>query len=100
MYRPARRAHVRTKALVVFHIARRQFFGGGVVKLCKQVFRLLAHGIDQYIEAPPVRHADHDFLNTLAACGLDQFVHGGDKALSAFKREALLSHIFGMQKTL
>ena len=84
MHRAARRAHVRAKALVVFHVTRSKLFWCGMVEFSKQVLGLLAHGIDQHVEAAPVRHADHDLLHALAACSLNQFVHGGNKTLAAF----------------
>ena len=82
MHRAAGRGHVGAKALVVFHVARSQLFGGGVVKLGEQICRLFAHGVDQHVQTAPVGHADHDLLHAALSGGLDQFIHGGDEALT------------------
>ena len=100
MHRAARGADVRAKALVVFHVTRREFFGRGMVKLGKQVFGLLAHGVDQHVQAPAVGHTDHNLLHALRTSGLDQLVHRSDKALAALQREALLADVLGVQKAL
>ena len=75
--------HVRAKALVVFHVAGRQLFGGCVVELGKQIGRQFAHGVDQHIQAAAVGHANHHLLNAFDTRHENQLVHGGDKAFSA-----------------
>ena len=77
-------ADIGAKALVVFDITSRQVFWCSVVKLCKQIGRQFAHGVDQHIQTAAVGHTNHDFLNALGAGLMDQLVHGGNKALSAF----------------
>jgi hypothetical protein len=77
-----------------------KFFGRGVVELGEQVAGHLAQGVDQHVQAAAVGHADHDFLHALLRQPLDQLVHRGDEALAAFKREALLAHILGVQVAL
>ena len=71
-----------------------------MVELGKQVLGHLAHGVDQHVQTAPVRHADHDFLHALGASGLDQLMHGGNKAFAAFEGEAFLTNVFGMQEPL
>ena len=100
MHRATDRAHVGAKTLVVFHVAGSKLFGGRVVKLGKQVFGHLAHGIDQHVKASAVCHADHNFLHAFGPSGLDQFVHGSDKALAALQRKTLLPDVLGVQKAL
>ena len=92
--------HIRAETLVVFHVTAGQVFRRCMVKLCKQIGGHFAQRIDQHIQATPVRHANHDFLHTDFAAALDQLVHAGNEAFAAFKREALLSHVLGMQKAL
>ena len=100
MHGPARGGHIRAEALVVFHVTGRQLLGRSVIKLSKQIFGHLAHDVDQHIQAAAVRHAYDDFLHALRAGGLNQFVHGGYKAFSAFERETFLADVFGMQIAL
>ena len=84
MHRTASGADIGAKALVVFHVTCRQVFRCSVVKLRKQIGRQFAHGVDQHIQTAAVGHTDHDFLHALCAGLVDQLVHGGNKALSAF----------------
>ena len=81
----ARGGHIRAKTLVVFHIARGQFFWGSVVKLGKQIFGQLAHGVDQHIQSAPMGHANHHLLDAQGTGTLDQLIHGRNKTLSAFE---------------
>jgi hypothetical protein len=53
------------EALVVLHVARRQFFRRGVVELGEQVLGHLAQGVDQHVQAAAVGHADDDLLHAL-----------------------------------
>jgi hypothetical protein len=71
-----------------------------VVELGEQVLGHLAQRVDQHVQAPAVRHADHDLLHALLARALDQLVHAGDEALAAFEREALLTDVLGVQESL
>ena len=100
MHRATSGTDIRAKALVVFHVTGWQVFGRSVVKLCKQISRQLAHGVNQHIQTTAVGHANHDFLNALGAGLMDQLVHGGNEALSAFKGETFLSNVFGVQEAL
>ena len=87
---------IRAKTLVVFDVARRQLFWGCVVKLGKQIFGQLAHGVDQHIQTAPVGHANHNLLDAKGTSTLDQLIHGRNKALTALQRETFLPHIFGV----
>jgi hypothetical protein len=45
----------------------------------------LAHDVDQHRQAPAVRHADHDLLDTHRAAALDDLVERRDGRLAAFQ---------------
>ena len=85
---------------MVLHVATRQVFRRGVVKLGEQAGGHFAQRVHQHVQATAVGHTDHDFLQADGATALDQLVHGRDEALATFQREALLPHIFGVQETL
>ena len=89
------------KSLVVLHItrtvgslARRTF------EFLEQLSRSLADNIDEHIETTAVRHADNHFPDTDAAATVDQFIQQRDQAVTAFQREALLSHVACVQVAL
>jgi len=69
-------------------------------KLEEQVLRHLAQHVDQHVEPPAMRHADHHLLHAVAAGTLDQLVDRRDQALAALQREALLADVAGMQVAL
>ena len=71
-----------------------------MVELGEHICWQFPHGVDQHIQAATVGHANHHLLNTLDTGHVDQLVHGGDKAFTAFQGEALLAHVFGVQITL
>ena len=99
--RAARGLDVRREALVVLHVAR----GHRVVRvlaleLGEEIGRHLAEAVDQHVEPPAVRHADHDFLGALGAGVLDHGVERRDQALAALAREALLADVARVQVPL
>mmetsp|Transcript_21665 Transcript_21665/g.84340 ORF Transcript_21665/g.84340 Transcript_21665/m.84340 type:complete len:844 (+) Transcript_21665:834-3365(+) len=100
MHRTARGGHVGAEALVVLHVTGRQVFGGLVLELGEQIGGHLAQGVDQHVQAAAVGHADDDLLHAALAGTLDQLVHRGDEALTAFEREALLADVLGVQIAL
>ena len=85
MHRATGRCHIRTEALVVFHVTSGQVFGGGVVKLGKQICRHLAQGVYQHVQAATVGHANDDFLDATGTGLLDQGVNGSDETLTTFE---------------
>ena len=97
VHRSARRRDVTGEALVVLDVASRQVVGVTALELGEQVGRHLAQRIDQHVQTPAMGHSDHDFLDAGFAGPLDQVVHGGDEALTAFQREPLLADIPGVQ---
>ena len=100
VHRAACCGYVRAEALVVLHVTSGQVFRGSVIELSKQVLGHLAQGIHQHVQTTTVGHADHDFLDTLLAASVDQLVHRHDEGLTTFQREALLTHILGVQVAL
>jgi len=92
--------HIRAEALVVFHVTGWQVFGGGVIELSEQVGRQLAHGVDQHVQTTAVGHANHNFLNAFDTGLFNQLIHRSDEAFATFEREALLTHILGVEVTL
>ena len=100
VHRPAARRDVARETLVVLHVARRQRFGRRVVELGEQVLRHLAERVHEDVQAPAVRHADHDLLHALHAGALHELVHRGDEALAAFEREALLTDVLRVEVAL
>jgi hypothetical protein len=70
------------------------------LELGEQLTRLLAQNVDQHVQAPAMRHADHQLLDVGTAGPAHQFVEHRDQAITAFQREALLSDVPPMQITL
>ena len=66
----------------------------------EQVLGHLAQHVDQQVQAAAVGRTDDHFLQAMVATLADQFVHGGDEALAAFQREALLANVAGVQVAL
>ena len=64
------RGNICGKSLVIFHVAGSQIFGVDTFKFGEQHARLFAQNIDQHIQPPAMRHADHRFLHTLCATAL------------------------------
>ena len=59
VHRPARRDHVRREALVVLDVAGGELLRVLALELGEEVRRHLAQRVDEHVEAPAVRHADH-----------------------------------------
>ena len=100
MHRAAGGRYITRKAFVILDVASRQVVGVLALEFLKQVAGHLAQNIDQHIQTPAMRHADYDFLHALCAGALDQLIHRGDKALTAFERKAFLPDVLGVQVTL
>ena len=65
----------------------------------KQVLRHLAERIDEYIQAPAVRHANHEFLHAGRTCALQQVVEHRNEAVATFQRKTRLADVARMQVT-
>src|SRR5213592_2795439 len=100
VHRAAARRDVRGEPVVVFHVSGGQLGSLPALELEEQVLRHLAQHVDQHVEPPAVRHADHHLLHAVAAGALDQLVDRRDQALAALQREALLADVAGMQVAL
>ena len=99
MHRTACSFNVGRKAQVILHVTRMS----GVItivmltfKRVKQRFWRLADGIDQHIQAPAMRHADHNIFHARSTRALHQLIHKRNHAVAAFQRKALLADIFGV----
>ena len=82
---------------MVFHIT-----GSGIrqllaFKLVKKLFRVLAQGIDQNVQAAPVGHTQNDLLGAVGASALNQLIKAGNQALSAFQAKTLDARIAGTE---
>ena len=76
-------------------------FGGHLaVKLVKQIPRVLAQNIDQHVQAPAVRHADHGLQHPLGAEPLQQLVQAGNQGLPALQPKPLDARIAAVQVLL
>ncbi|MNK46200.1 hypothetical protein D3C87_649790 [compost metagenome] len=86
--------HIRREAEVVLHVAgdvaRKDVLA---LELIEEVARLLAHDVDEHVEAAAVGHAEDDFLDALLARAPDQLIQHRDDGVSAFQREALLADV-------
>src|SRR5690606_3511534 len=89
------RANVGREALVILHVARTLHVVRVVValELREDDLRGLADDVDENVQAPSVRHADHDLLDTGDTALLDEIVEHRDEAVAAFQREALLRRV-------
>ena len=69
-------------------------------ELLEKLLRRFTEYVNQDIDAPAVRHADYDFVNTGFTALLDQVVHHRYQAFAALQREPLLADVAGMQIAL
>src|SRR6185436_21040059 len=69
-------------------------------ELLEQVLWHLAEHIDEHVQPPAMRHADHDLLHAARSAALDQLVDRRDQALAAFERKALLPDVLRVQVAL
>ena len=100
VHRAVRGGHVGAEAHVVFHVAAGEFGVHFAFEFVENGLRGFAHGVYQHVQAAAVRHADYDFLHAFFGGGADQVVQRGHGAFAAFEREALLTHIAGVQIAL
>ncbi len=91
------RHHVGGKALVILHVTGTQTFHLLAFELVEQVARVLAEGIDQYVQATAVGHADDDFLGAIGTGTLDDLVQQRNQALATFQTKTLGPRILGTQ---
>ena len=97
MHRTAGRDDVGRKALVILHVARAVLLRVLAFELRKQIRGHLAQRVDEHVEAPAVRHADHGLLHALRPGALDQVIEHRDHREAALAGKALLPHVFRVQ---
>ena len=90
------------ESLVVLDVARTAQLREVVLTLefAEQVLGRFAEQIHQHVEAAAMRHADDGLLDPLLAALLHQIVEQGNQTVAALQREALLTHVLGMQVAL
>ncbi len=84
--------HVRRKTLMVFDVTRSNV-GCATFKLIKQIDGVFAEDIHQHIQPTTMRHADANFLGTIAADALNGLGHHRDQALTTLETKALGARI-------
>ena len=67
--------HIGGKALVILHITGTGFDKALAIEFLEQILGTLAQGVDQHIQTTPVGHANDQFLGSIAAHPLNDFVH-------------------------
>ncbi|RMS06393.1 hypothetical protein ALP75_203377 [Pseudomonas syringae pv. actinidiae] len=85
---------------MVFDVTGTQFHFFLAFELVEQVARVLAEGVDQYVQTATVGHADHDFLGAIGPGALNQLVEHRNQAFAAFQTETLGAWVFGAQVLL
>ncbi len=89
--------HVGREALVILDVTGAQAFDLLAFELVEQIARILAKGVDQYVQTTAVGHTDDDFLGAVGAGALDDLIEQRDQTLATFQTEALGAWIFGTQ---
>ena len=83
---------------MVFHVAGAQrVVVAQALEFREEQGRRLAETVDQHVQAPAVRHADHDFLHAFRSGVQHGLVEQGDQAVAAFQRKAFLADVAGVQ---
>ena len=94
---------VRRGAKVVFHVTGAEFpgaLGRAALEFVEDLLVRLAHHGRQHVEAPAVRHADHDFLHAERAAALDDLFQRRHRRFAAVEAEALGARITLVQEAL
>ena len=88
VHRPARRHDVRREAHVVLDVARQQIGSSCLPSnSANRSFGILPMRVDEHVQAPAVRHADHELLHAGLAGALQQVVELRDQRLRRLRRE-------------
>ena len=89
-------------ALVILDVARAEgaVHQRIVFELGEDRLERLAQRVREHVEAPAVRHPDHDLAAAVRRSILDDRVEQRNQGLRAFEREALLPDEFGVQEAL
>ncbi len=100
VHRSAGRDHVRREALVVLDVAGRELLRVLALEFREEVRGHLAERVDEHVEPPAMRHADHGLLNARGAGPLDQVVEHRNHREPALAGEALLADVLRVQVAL
>jgi hypothetical protein len=86
---------------VVLHVAAtEQRLRVVVFERGEDLFEILLHHVYEHIQAPAVRHADHELFHAVLTGAVDHQLQQGDDALRALEREALGTDVLRMQELL
>ena len=96
----ARRHDVGGEALVVLHVAVAVGLRHRALELVEQVLRVLAEDVDQHVQPPAVRHADHGLHAAALAEALQGFVQHADQGFRALETEPLGARKAGVEVPL
>ena len=90
------------KAQVVLHVAGATLLSGLEValKLVEDRCNWLANNVEQHVQTATVRHTNDNLVQALAGGGVNSSVHKRDQGFCAFKGEALLAQVLGLQEVL
>mgnify|MGYP000911890395 CR=1 FL=1 len=94
---------VRRGAEVILHVARSADVVGvrGTAReLVEDRLKRLLHHVRKHVQAPAVRHADHDFLHAAGARVLDDAFQRRRHRLAAVETEALRAHVLAAKEAL
>src|ERR1039457_3685430 len=61
-------------------------------ELAEDLLHVLADGVGEDVEAPAVRHADHQLVYVAERRALQDLFQDGERGFAAFQREAFLAH--------
>ena len=83
---------VRRCAEVILHVARAlhvRRLRRAALEFVEELAIGLAHHVDEHVQAPAMRHAEHDVLDAQRAAALDDLLHRRDRRFAAVEPEAL-----------
>ena len=83
---------VRRRTEMIFHIARAfdvVRIGAAAVEFMEDLPVGLRHDIDEYVEPPAMRHAEHDLLHAELSAAFDDLLERRDHRFAAVESEAL-----------
>src|SRR5262249_33212492 len=69
-------------------------------ELAEDLLDVLADGVGENVEAPAMRHADHDLVDVARGGALQDFIEDGERGFAAFEREPLLADEAPVQEVL
>src|SRR2546421_107602 len=81
---------IRAVTQVILHVAASANVKIGIEirELPEDLPRTLRHDVGQHVQAPAVRHAEHDLINAVFAGSFDREIQKRNQTLRAFQRKA------------